>query len=283
MAFTTVVCRARDLAANRWLSALVQGGGHLVAATGMLVVGAVTEATGGWTGPLLVILGSITVMAATGSPPPADRRPSRGTGLQKEQHVGEIVVVRHGATEWSRSGQHTGLTDLPLLPDGEDDGRRLRPVLAARSIAHVLVSPKQRARRTAELAGLTDLDMRVDDDLVEVDYGGYEGRTTKDISAELGRTWSLWTSGTVPGATPGESLPQVGARVDRVLDRARSLLADGDVVLVGHGHSLRILTARWLGLGPEAGALFPLATGQYGVLGFEHDRPALTGWNNGCP
>ena len=199
--------------------------------------------------------------------------------------VGEIIVVRHGQTEWSRSGQHTGLTDLPLLPDGEEDGRRLRPVLAQRQITHAFVSPLVRARRTAELAGLIDGEVRssIDPDLVEVDYGAYEGRTTREISADLGRPWSLWADGTVPGESAGESLEQVAERVDRVLAKVRPLLADGDVALVAHGHVLRILTARWLRLGPEAGALFPLATGRYGVLGTEHDWPALTGWNTGCP
>ncbi|MCW2635754.1 MAG: histidine phosphatase family protein [Blastococcus sp.] len=199
--------------------------------------------------------------------------------------MGEVIVVRHGATEWSRSGQHTGVTDLPLLPDGEADGRRLRDVLAQRDITSAFVSPLARARRTAELAGLMDgpVDSRIDDDLVEVDYGGYEGRTTKEISAELGRPWSLWSDGTVPGDTPGETLTQVAARVDRVLGRVRPLLDGGDVVLVAHGHVLRILAARWLGLGPEAGALFPLETGRYGLLGHEHDWSALTGWNTGCP
>jgi probable phosphoglycerate mutase len=122
----------------------------------------------------------------------------------------------------------------------------------------------------------------VDGDLVEVDYGGYEGLTTPQIREQVGGPWSLWTDGTVPGRTPGETLAQVADRVDRVLDRVRPLLADGDVALVAHGHVLRILTARWLGLGPESGALFPLATGRYGVLGTEHDWPALTGWNTGC-
>jgi probable phosphoglycerate mutase len=199
--------------------------------------------------------------------------------------MGEVVVVRHGATEWSRSGQHTGVTDLPLLPDGEEDGRRMRPVLAERHITHAFVSPLTRARRTAELAGLTDghVDCVIDPDLVEVDYGAYEGRTTREISAELGRPWSLWRDGVVPGDTPGETLDQVAERVDRVLDRVRPLLADGDVALVAHGHVLRILTARWLDLGPESGALFPLETGRYGLLGHEHDWPALTGWNTGCP
>jgi probable phosphoglycerate mutase len=198
--------------------------------------------------------------------------------------MGEIVVVRHGATEWSRSGKHTGVTDLPLLPEGEDDARRLRSVLAGRDVVATFVSPLSRAHRTAELAGLLDgSDVRIDADLVEVDYGAYDGRTTKEISAELGRPWSLWADGTAPGKTPGESLQQVGERVDRVLDAARPLLDDGDVALVAHGHVLRILTARWLRLQPDAGALFPLGTGRYGLLGHEHDWPALTGWNTACP
>ncbi len=114
------------------------------------------------------------------------------------------------------------------------------------------------------------------DGLVEVDYGGHEGRTTAEISAELGREWSIWRDGTVPGETPGETLAAVGGRVDEVLDRAR--LADGDVVLVAHGHVLRVLTARWLWLPPEAGRLFALTAGSYGVLGHEHDRPVLNAW-----
>jgi broad specificity phosphatase PhoE len=198
--------------------------------------------------------------------------------------VGELVVVRHGATGWSRSGKHTGVTDVPLLPDGEEDARRLGPVLAERPITHAFVSPLVRARRTAELAGLFDggVETAVEPDLVEVDYGRWEGRTTPEIRDELGHPWSLWRDGTEPGDSPGESLAQVAERVDRVIERARPLLADGDVALVAHGHVLRILTACWLGLAPEAGALFPLATGRYGVLGHEHDWPALTGWNTGC-
>ncbi|QXG75396.1 histidine phosphatase family protein [Modestobacter sp. L9-4] len=195
--------------------------------------------------------------------------------------MGEIVVVRHGQTEWSTSGQHTGLTDLPLLPGGEDDARRLRPVLGELNITHAFVSPLTRARRTAELAGLFDhgIKAEIDPDLVEVDYGRWEGRTTPEIREELGHPWSLWVDGTEPGATPGESLDQVAERVDRVLAKARPLLADGDVALVAHGHVLRILTARWLGLDPDKGAIFPLATGRFGVLGLEHDWPALIGWN----
>jgi broad specificity phosphatase PhoE len=195
--------------------------------------------------------------------------------------MGELVVLRHGQTEWSKSGQHTGVTDLPLLPEGEERALELRDALAGRHFAAVWVSPRQRARRTAELAGLAAT--AVVDDLVEMDYGGYEGRTTAEISADLGREWSVWRDPVVPGATPGETLEQVAARVDRVLAAARPHLADGDVALVAHGHVLRILTARWLALPPESGALFPLATGRYGVLGTEHSWTALTGWNTGCP
>jgi probable phosphoglycerate mutase len=193
-----------------------------------------------------------------------------------DEPMGEIVVLRHGQTEWSRSGQHTGVTDLPLLPEGEEQARALRDALADRRFSEVWVSPRRRAVRTAELAGLTPT--AVDDDLVEVDYGGYEGRTTAEISAELGRPWSVWVDGTVPGDTPGETLAAVGERVDRLLDRARSSLDGGDVALVAHGHVLRVLTARWLGLPPERGALFALPAGSFGVLGHEHSRPVLTAW-----
>jgi len=190
--------------------------------------------------------------------------------------MGEIVVLRHGQTEWSRDGKHTGLTDVPLLPEGEQQAREVSEALAGRTFVEVRVSPRQRARRTAELAGLHAT--AVDDDLVEVDYGGYEGRTTAEISAELGREWSVWQDGTVPGDSPGETLAAVGDRVDRVLERVRPRLGDGDVALVAHGHVLRVLTARWLGLPPEAGALFALPAGSFGVLGHEHDRPVLTAW-----
>jgi broad specificity phosphatase PhoE len=190
--------------------------------------------------------------------------------------VGEIVVVRHGQTEWSRSGQHTGVTDLPLLPEGEEQARALAPLLAERTFVEVLVSPRRRARSTAELAGLTAT--AVDDDLVEFDYGGYEGRTTAEISTDLGRPWSIWRDEVVPGTTPGETIADVGRRVLRVLQRVRPRLAEGDVALVAHGHVLRVLTAVWLGLAPEDGALFALPAGRVGVLGFDHERPALTAW-----
>ena len=185
-------------------------------------------------------------------------------------------MLRHGQTEWSRTGQHTGTTDLPLLPEGEEQARGLREALGRRSFVEVRVSPLQRARRTAELAGLDP--SAVDPDLVEIDYGAYEGRTTADISEELGRQWSVWRDGSVDADPPGEVMADVGTRADRVLDRARARLSDGDVALVAHGHVLRVLTARWLGLEPEAGALFALPAGRYGVLGHEHGRPVLTGW-----
>jgi probable phosphoglycerate mutase len=198
--------------------------------------------------------------------------------------MGEIVVVRHGQTEWSLSGQHTGITDLPLLPEGEEQARALAASLGARRWAEVWVSPRQRAVRTAELAGLRPTD--VVEDLVEMDYGGYEGRTTAEISADLGEEWSVWRDPVVPGDTPGETVAAVGARVDRVLERARQRLASGDapgdasgdVALVAHGHVLRVLAARWLGLPPESGALFALPAGSYGVLGHEHARPVLMAW-----
>ncbi len=190
--------------------------------------------------------------------------------------VGEIVVLRHGQTDWSRSGRHTSVTDLPLLPEGEDQARAVGAALRGRSFAEVLVSPRQRARRTAQLAGLAPTG--VDEDLVELGYGGYEGRTTAEISEELGRTWSVWRDPPSAGASPGETLEAAGARVDRVLDRVRPRLDDGDVALVAHGHVLRILTARWLGLEPAAGRLFALPAGAYGLLGHEHERPVLSGW-----
>jgi broad specificity phosphatase PhoE len=190
--------------------------------------------------------------------------------------MGELVVIRHGQTEWSRSGQHTSVTDLPLLPEGEEQARHLQKSLAGRRFVEVWVSPRQRALRTAELAGMTPT--RIVDDLVEVDYGGYEGRTNAEIRAELGRPWTLWEDGTVPGATPGETLAAVAERVDRVLAPMKERLADGDVALLAHGHVLRVLTARWLGLQPQHGALFPLPAGSYGVLGYERECQVLNGW-----
>jgi broad specificity phosphatase PhoE len=192
--------------------------------------------------------------------------------------VAEVVLVRHGETAWSRTGQHTGVSDIPLTPAGEHQAQSLGAALAGRKFGLVLSSPLQRARRTAELAGVTAIE--VDGNLAEWDYGGYEGVTTDEISAALGRRWSLWDDGVVPGATPGETLEQVAGRAEVVLGRARTVLGtDDDVLLVAHGHVLRVLAAVWLGLPPAAGALLALSAGSLSTLGFEHAHPVLTSWN----
>lgn len=191
---------------------------------------------------------------------------------------GQLVLVRHGETEWSRSRQHTGRTDKPLTELGERQARALAPVLAERTWSLVLTSPLIRASRTAELAGLPD--PQVEPDLMEWDYGAYEGLTSAEISA--GRPgWSLWDDGVPPGTgnSPGETLAAVATRIDRVLDRARGALDGGDVALVAHGHSLRVVGARWLGLDPAAAALLALDTATLCLLGHEHGRPVLRGWN----
>jgi broad specificity phosphatase PhoE len=184
----------------------------------------------------------------------------------------EIVLIRHGQTEWSAQGRHTSFTDIPLTPDGEKQASRLAERLAGRAFAAVLSSPLQRAARTAELAGLTVT--ATDDDLLEWNYGAYEGRTTIEIRQER-PDWTLW-HGDCPG---GETAAQVGQRADRVLERARTMLHSGDVALVGHGHQLRVLTARWLGLPPQSGELFRLETGSISVLGYERETPVLLRWN----
>ncbi|MET9340999.1 MULTISPECIES: histidine phosphatase family protein [unclassified Nonomuraea] len=188
----------------------------------------------------------------------------------------DMMLLRHGETEWSRTGRHTGRTDLPLTPHGEEQARALTPLVKARAFDLVLVSPAGRARRTAELAGLTDYE--VDPDLWEWDYGGYEGITTPTIR-ETRAGWYLWRDGVIPGDAehPGESVEQVGARADRVIERARA--AKGSVALVAHGHFLRVLTARWLGLPPRDGRFFRLDTGTYSRLGFEHAEPVVLNWN----
>ncbi|MFI0723040.1 histidine phosphatase family protein [Streptomyces sp. NPDC021224] len=195
--------------------------------------------------------------------------------------MGELVLIRHGETEWSRSGQHTSYTDLPLTEKGEAQARSLAPLLASRHVSCVLTSPLQRARDTAKLAGLEH--GMVDPDLHEWDYGGYEGVTTRDIHRTR-PDWDLWTDGVIPGPDdhPGESPEQVGDRADRVLARTEAAFTNGDggdVVLVAHAHFLRVLTARRLGLPPADGALFQLATGTVSRLGIEHGRHVLTSWN----
>ncbi|MGW5877283.1 histidine phosphatase family protein [Nocardiopsis terrae] len=192
--------------------------------------------------------------------------------------MGELVLVRHGQTEWSRERRHTGRTDLPLTEEGERQARALRPLLAERGFELVLTSPLGRAVRTAELAGLTDTEAHPD--LAEWDYGAYEGVTTAEIHRDR-PGWNLWTDGVPPGPPdhPGENPEQVGARADRVLVDAASALERGDVALVAHGHILRTLTARRLGLPPSGGALFRLDTGSVSTLGTEHGRSVITSWN----
>jgi broad specificity phosphatase PhoE len=180
-----------------------------------------------------------------------------------------IVLVRHGETEWSASGQHTSRSDIPLTDRGREAAMRLRERVAGREFALVLASPRRRARETAELAGFTP---EIDPDLAEVDYGDYEGRTTNEIRAER-PGWSLWVDGTPGGETPA----QAGARADRVL--ARALAADGDVLIFAHGHILRILAARWIGLPPEHGASFALDTASVSELGFERENRVIEHWN----
>ncbi|MET8561785.1 histidine phosphatase family protein [Streptomyces flaveolus] len=194
--------------------------------------------------------------------------------------MGDLLLVRHGETEWSLSGQHTSWTDLPLTEHGEEQAKSLAPLLTGRTYASALASPLGRALRTAELAGIPGV--VPDPDLHEWDYGGYEGITT----AEIHRTrpdWDLWTDGVPPGPEghPGESPEEIGARADRVLARVDAALAEGtgDVVLVAHAHFLRVLTARRLGLPPAEGRLFQLATGTVSRLSTEHDRPVIAEWN----
>ncbi|MFF9347786.1 histidine phosphatase family protein [Streptomyces sp. NPDC014734] len=199
--------------------------------------------------------------------------------------MGELILIRHGETEWSRSGRHTSYTDLPLTALGELQARALAPLLADRRIALTLVSPSVRARRTAELAGLTA--PRVTPELREWDYGGYEGVTTDEIHRTR-PDWNLWTDGVTPGSGthPGETPGEVGARADRVLAEAAEAArrdTDRDVALVAHSHFLRVLTARYLGLTPAEGTLFQLATGAVSRLGTEHGRPVITAWNVALP
>jgi probable phosphoglycerate mutase len=191
--------------------------------------------------------------------------------------MGELILLRHGETEWSKAGRHTGRTDIPLTPDGEAAAKSLAPALAGRPVRVALTSPAQRAVRTAELAGL---DAAADPDLQEWDYGGYEGMTTAQIRDQR-PGWYLWRDGVIPGgaAHPGETVEQVGARADAVLGRVRPLLAGGDVMLVSHAHLLRVLAARWLGLEPAAGRLLRLDTGTLSTLGTEHGQPVVLTWN----
>ncbi|HWY68279.1 MAG TPA: histidine phosphatase family protein [Terriglobales bacterium] len=185
----------------------------------------------------------------------------------------EIWLIRHGETEWSASGAHTSRTDLPLLPSGIKQAEELKTKLRGRRFALVLVSPMQRARETARLAGYAD-QAEITEDLKEWDYGQYEGSSTAQIRQEH-PNWSLWHD----GVAGGESVDHVGLRVKRVIDRCTKV--SGDVALFGHGHVLRILTAVWLDLPPADGRLFALNTATISVLGYEHDYKVIRRWN--CP
>ena len=184
----------------------------------------------------------------------------------------QLWLIRHGETEWSRSGQHTGRTDLPLTELGEEQARAVTGLLPPLTPALVLSSPRQRATRTAELAGFRIDD--TDEDLTEWDYGEYEGLTTPEIrTSDPG--WTIWT-GVTPG---GETADEICRRVDRALDRARRALADGPVLLFAHGHLSRVLAARWIGLGASEGGRFTLGTAAPSLLGAEHGTPVIVRWN----
>jgi broad specificity phosphatase PhoE len=194
-----------------------------------------------------------------------------GPALRHTGCVGDLWLVRHGQTEWSREGRHTGTTDVPLLPEGEQSARELVPRLAGLGLDLVLTSPLDRARSTARLAGFPEAEP--DPDLVEWGYGDYEGVTTEEIRREV-EGWTVWTHPS-PG---GETAAQVQLRLDRVVDRVRGV--EGDTLAFGHGHALRGLTARWLGLPVSDGRLFRLDTGTLGRLGYEREHPVVLRWNS---
>ena len=183
----------------------------------------------------------------------------------------EIWLIRHGETEWSLSGQHTGRTDLPLTAAGVREAKELGRYLAGRPFALVLTSPLQRAHETCKLAGYGGV-AQIEPDLCEWDYGAYEGRTSAQIQESV-PGWTIWTS-PVP---QGETIQQVAARASRVIERAAK--AGGHVALFAHGHLLRILTACWLGLPPDAGRLFALGTASVSVLGYERETRVIARWN----
>lgn len=187
---------------------------------------------------------------------------------------GEIYLIRHGETEWSRSGQHTSRTDLPLTDEGRLRAAAVGRVLAGRSFALVLSSPMQRATETCRLAGYQP---EIEPDLHEWDYGSYEGLTSDQIH-KTAPGWTIW-NGTPPG---GESADQIGARADRVIERCMAAITGstpGDAALFAHGHLLRVLAARWLQIEPRSGRFFALSTGSLSVLGWEHIARVIQRWN----
>ena len=186
----------------------------------------------------------------------------------------QLWLARHGETDWSRSGQHTSRTDLPLTEIGRTQAMALGARLRDRPFALVLTSPLMRAADTARIAGFGDV-LAVDDDLREWDYGEFEGRKTDEIRVQF-PGWSIWR-GPWPG---GETIDQVAARADRVIARVRAI--DGDVLAFSHGHLLRVLAARWLGHEPEAGDMLALSTGSISVLGWEREEPVIERWNETC-
>jgi len=188
-------------------------------------------------------------------------------------HERQLWLLRHGATEWARNGRHTGSTDLPLLPEGDEEARRLAPILQGQTFAAVFTSPLQRARRTCELGGLGE-QAEVMDALREWDYGAYEGITTPEIRQTV-PDWTVWSHG-CPG---GENASAVEARCQQAINRALSVEEKGDVALFAHGHLLRALAGTWLGLGATGGQLLKLNTGSICVLGFERGTRAICRWN----
>ena len=210
---------------------------------------------------------------AVGKPPAADHATALvATNAEERQTLlRRAILIRHGETEWTLSGQHTGTTDIPLTERGREDARLLAPLAANARFSLVLASPLQRARETCELAGLGDR-AGVEPDLLEWNYGEYEGLTPKEIHAR-NPDWMLFTDG-CPG---GESPAQVGERVDRVI--ARILGVQGDVALFAHGHLFRVFAARWLGLPPSDGCHFLLDPGTLSVLSHYRGIPALKVWN----
>ena len=192
---------------------------------------------------------------------------------------GSVWLLRHGNTDWATSGQHTGRTDIPLNAAGEAAARARASDLVGHTFALTLCSPLTRARQTAELAGVTP--DAIDPDLIEWDYGAWEGRTTAEIRTELNDpTWTIWDQPIPAGATPGEQANDVAVRAQRVIDRCKPHIIDGhDCLLVAHGHLLRILTATWLGLPARDGRLWALGAGGLAILGWERTQPVIARWN----
>jgi broad specificity phosphatase PhoE len=234
-----------------------------------------------------------TMPATQSATHPAARPASRPPALKPTRDP-QLVLLRHGETRWSASGQHTGRTDIPLTAAGEEQARSAGATLAGYEFAAVYTSPLGRARRTAELAGHPDA--VVDEDLAEWDYGPVDGRTSRDVSEILGREFLIFDDGVrvLPPSVehgegrPGETLDQVAARAARVVARAEQTLAGqagsgagtgGDVLLVAHGHLLRVLATVWLGVDPRLGARFELGTAAVCLLGYGHSLRTIEGWN----